>query len=121
MLTSVFQALNGLLSAMGLPLYMADCVPQEAAFPYMTMAVSAPLTPATAGALTLTIWCCSDSSHADRVFYVDDLLTYLPARGVRLVMDDVAITLQQNGASACIREKGLMGLQTDWTLRCFPA
>lgn len=120
MLTSLYQALTGLLSSMGLPLYMDDCIPQGAVLPYMTMSVDAPLTPGNAGVLCLTIWCCSESSHSDRLFYADDLLTYMPARGVRLVMDDVAVTLQQSGTASCIREKSLLGLRTDWTLRCFP-
>ncbi|MGN0753677.1 MAG: hypothetical protein ACI4ME_04390 [Aristaeellaceae bacterium] len=121
MLTSLFRAICDHLTPLGVPVYLADCVPDGAAFPYITANIAAPLAAHTAGAVTLTLWCAGDQANAQRLSQVDELLALLPARGIPLTTAAGVITLRQTGGARCLRESGALGIKTVWKLCCFPA
>lgn len=120
MLTSIFRALCDYLSLQGLPFYLADCVPDGAALPYLTADIQPPLTAISEGSLTLTIWCADDQANSNRLSQADRLLAVLPGRGLWLAADSGAIILTQEGGAQCVTQHGAQGLVTRWTLRFFP-
>lgn len=120
MLTSIFRALFNHLSRQGLPFYLADCVPDGAALPYLTADVQPPLTSTGEGALILTIWCADDQANTNRLIQADRLLTALPGRGLFLTTDSGAITLTQSDGTQNVNQHGVQGVVTRWTLRFFP-
>lgn len=120
MLMSIFRALYDLLTDAGLPVYLADCVPDQADFPYITAEIEAPLTSRSAGAVTLTFWFTEDQANSQRLSRMDRLLKQLPARGLWLTTDSGTITLRQEGNAACLREGDVQGMKTRWKLCCFP-
>lgn len=121
MLTELYQALSAQLSALDAPLYLTDCVPAGAAFPYLTAAMSVPLTPGEAGALTLTLWCHGDTANAERFRLSEALAEQLPARGFRLALKDGTYILRLKAGPTPIRSQEALGVKTVWTLRCYPA
>lgn len=120
MLTSIFRALCNHLSLLGLPAYLADCVPDGAALPYFTADIQPPLASGTKGSLTLTFWCAGDQSNVHRLNQADLLLETFPGRGLRLAAGSGAITLTQEGGAQCVTQHGAQGVITRWTLRFFP-
>lgn len=120
MLTSLFQAIVGRLASPELPVFLTDCVPEGAAFPYITAEIIAPLLPDREGSLTLTVWCRSDASNRDRILLTDRLFSRLPARGVRLALDNGTAILQLREGTACVHSRDALGVRTFWMLRCFP-
>lgn len=121
MLSAIFSALIARLSPLGFPVYAADCVPEGAAFPYMTAEVAAPLAPGTAGSLTLTAWIQSGAAHSERIALAENLHALLPARGTWLAADSGALTLVGDGPIRCVQDGPLLGAQSRWTLRFFPS
>lgn len=120
MLTELFRALSALLSNLNAPLYLADCVPTGAAFPYLTAAFSAPLSAGETGALTLTLWCCGDSANAERFRLTETLAEVLPARGIRIPLTGGAYTLRLKSGPTFISSREALGAKTVWALRCYP-
>ena len=120
MLKTIHRALLDCFSGLGLPLYPADCVPDDAAFPYLTLAVEPPLTPARSGRVTLTLWFHSDSAHAERLSWGDQLLNLLPSRGVWLNSGSETLLLTPEKAAQPLREKTALGLRFLWALQCHP-
>ncbi len=121
MLTSIYRALYHHLKQLGQPVYLADCVPEGAAFPYITAKIAAPLSPRAAGSLTLTCWSLDDQPRVQRLALANQLLNLLPARGLRLETDTGTIILRPEGSALCVRESAAQGMQTVWKLQCFPA
>ncbi len=120
MLTSIYHALYEHMARLGLPVYLADCVPVTTAFPYITAKIAAPLAPHASGSVTLTFWSLDAQTNSHRLFQVDQLLTMLPARGLRLETEMGALVLRQEGGTLCVRESAALGLRTVWKLHCFP-
>lgn len=116
MLTELIQALIARLAAANVPLYLADCVPEEAALPYVTLAAVLPLGDGS-GTLTLTAW---HTTNAGRIALAEDLAALLPPRGTYLPLGSGAATLH-TGTVSPIHEAPLLGLRMVWKLRCFPA
>lgn len=119
-LTQVYRALCAHMAPMGLPLYLRECVPADAEFPYITARIAVPLAPHAAGSVTLTFWSLDGQPHSRRVFQADELLKLLPARGFHLDTAACTLTLRQEGGALCIREGAALGVRTVWKLRCFP-
>lgn len=120
MLTSIVRALCDHLAQTGLPVYLADCVPSSAAFPYITAEPKAPLAPHASGQLALTLWCAGDTAHTQRLAQADLLLKQLPARGLHLTTDDGVIVLRQEGGATFLRESAAQGVKTVWSVRFYP-
>lgn len=120
MLTKLYQALARQLTPLDLPIFLADCVPEGAIFPYLTAAISPSAHPGGAGELILTLWCRGGAANADRLRLTDTLLELLPARGIRLPLEPGMATLRLK-SSDCTHSKDALGMQLAWTLRCHPA
>ena len=121
MLNSIYRALVSHLSRLRIPVYLADSVPQGAAFPYITATIEAPLTADHAGTLTLTVWCTGGSANSMRLSHTDALYSLLPCRGACLNADTGSILLRQSGTAACVQDASALGMQSRWTLRYIPA
>ena len=121
MLSSIFSALHKRLAKAGLPVYLADCVPPSAPFPYFTAAIAAPLAVKIPGRLTLTFWSANDQANAHRLNQTDLLLEQLPARGFCLESSAGRIIARMEGSAACVRESAAPGVRTEWTLHFIPA
>lgn len=116
MLTELIQALLAHLSAVDTPVYLADCVPDGAALPYITLAANVPLGDGS-GTLTLAAW---HTTNAGRIALAEDVAALLPPRGTYLPFSSGAVILH-GGTASPIREAPLPGLRIVWKLRCFPA
>lgn len=121
MLIELYQALSARLSGFDAPLYLADCVPAGTTFPYLTAAMSVPLSAGEAGALTLTLWCSGSTANTERFRLSEVLSEHLPARGFRLALTDGAYTLRLKAGPAFISSQEALGVKTIWTLSCCPA
>lgn len=120
MLTELYQALSAQLSGLNVPLYLADCIPADAPFPRLTAAISAPLSPGETGALTLTLWCCSNTANTERFRLTEALADLLPARGIRIPLTAGTCTLRLKAGPAFISSQEALGAKTVWALRCYP-
>ena len=122
MLSNLYQALVSHLSGLEAPVHQADCVPRDAAFPYVTMTLDAPPAPGSPGQATLTIWCLGDGAHAQRLRLADALLALLPARGLYLSLPEGAVTLRMNPSALArpLQDGEALGLRLTWELQCFP-
>lgn len=118
MLNSIIRELIDFLSGLGLPVYQADCIPDGAPFPYLALEVTPPLTAALPGRVSITLWCRSGSSNADRIARTDALLTLLPPRGTWLETSLGAIILTPERSAEPVADKSARGLRTTWKL-CF--
>lgn len=121
MLTELYQALITHLSPLGVSVYQADCVPQGAVFPYITLAVTAPLAEGAAGSLTLTAWHDSAQANAGRIAQADALAALLPPRGHCFALETGNVLLLPGSATSCVRDTSILGMRMVWKLRCFPA
>lgn len=108
------------ISGVGLPLYPADVVPDDAVFPYLTLAVEAPLNTASAGRVTLTLWCSGPDAAAERLLLTDSLLTSLPPRGLWLETDYETLLLTLDKPTQPLREKTALGMRIRWKLQRYP-
>ncbi len=121
MLTSLYEALFAHLSRLAIPVYQADCVPEGAALPYVTARVSAPLIPGGSGSLTLTVWVHGNEANALRLARTDSLYALLPPRGAFLQAETGSMLLRLDHPALCVHKPPLLGLQSTWTLRFYPA
>lgn len=121
MLTSIFETLCAHLSQLHLPVYLADCVPEGAALPYVTAEIAPPLVPGEKGRLTLTLWQQGSAANAERLSQADVLLTLLPPRGAWLSGDAGALILTGEDAARCLQSGPLLGVQARWALYFIPA
>lgn len=121
MLSHIFSALHAQLSRLPYPVYMADCVPEGAAFPYITAEIAAPLTPAATGSLILTLWTKSSTAHYERLTHAETIHSLLPLRGAWLAAATGSILLTGDGPVRCVQDGPLLGAQSSWTLRFYPS
>lgn len=115
MLTSIYEALFSFLSQLPYPVYLADCVPEGAALPYITMQIEAPLSSGETGALTLTAW---STSNAQRLSIASILSI---GRGKWLATTTGALILTPDGSGMPVQAGPLLGLQSRWKLDFFPS
>lgn len=122
MLTDLMNRLHTLLEAASCPVYLADSVPPDAAFPYMTMQVEPAVHPGCGSPLTLTAWHCSGTSNTDRFALADTLLTLIPASGLRIPLESgVACLYRARGKGvSCVRSTNALGLTMPMMLYLCP-
>lgn len=118
MMQGVIRALTDELSPCGLPLYLADCVPQGQPFPYLTAAAALPLTGNRQGSITLTLWCAGPSANMTRLVLHDALMQYFPRRGLCLMTDD-GLAVLRPGTSRCVQQGEALGTETVLDVRFF--
>ena len=111
MLSEFIQAIIAHLDGVSAPIYQADCVPDGAPCPYITLAATVP------GTLTLTVW---HPTNAGRIALAEELSTLLPARGTYFPLGTGAAILT-GGSSTFLREAPLLGLRMVWKLQLYPA
>lgn len=120
MLTTIHKGLAEHIAGAGLTVYPADGVPDDAAFPYVTLTAEAPLNAASTGRVTLTLWCSGQEAPADRLRLTDSLLTLLPPRGLWLETDYETLLLTLDKPAQPLREKTALGMRTVWKLQRYP-
>lgn len=120
MLNELLEALCTHLSALDMPVFLADCIPNGVGMPYLAMELSLPVRPADPGKVTLTMWCLGGSAHAERVRLGDELLALLPARGICLRLAEHSVTLRPTGSVSTLRSGAAVGLRLTLVLGCVP-
>ena len=122
MLSGLHSALSEHLVQLDAPLFQEGCVPQGKAFPYIVMSLDAQPTPDTPGVLSLTVWCAGNAAHPRRLAMAEDLLTLIPARGIRLdTLQGCAVLFAGYTTAQCVGSGKCLGAQLTWKLHCFPA
>ncbi len=117
MLKELHQALVQLFTPLALPVYLADCVPEGAYFPYIIAEAAVAPLPGQEGSLTLTLWCAGCAANTERFLLTERMLEYLPARGLRLTLAHGMAALRMTD-STCLRSGEALGIRTGWTLHC---
>lgn len=120
MLTDLCMALVNHLSTLGAPVYLADCVPEGASFPYVTLDFAPSLDLCAEGTLAVTAWAAGDTANADRLVLAGDVLRLLPARGIRLASPTGAALIRQKGGVACVRESEARGVRMVYRVQAIP-
>ena len=87
MMQSLYRQLCALLADAGYTAYVADAVPPDAAFPFVTVDARPSPSVLGTGRLTLTGWLRSDCRHADRLAMADALLRLVPPGGRKLLSE----------------------------------
>lgn len=121
-MTQLYRLLYAHLSTLGFPLYAADQVPHDAAFPYLTFEAVLPGDLQGTGTLTLRAWCRSDAPHSERLRLGDMLMACVPLSGLPLWSGD-ALTVcwrQESGAASLLREHDACAVQVQHMLRRYP-
>lgn len=103
-------ALAAYMSGSSLPLYLADAVPEKAAFPYMTAEAVSPCQPGVEGSILLTLWCVGDDANLNRMELHSVLMLAFPQRGTvltsaagRYILQPERSDLVQSGVARGIR------------------
>ncbi len=120
MLTDLYTALTERLSPLEPPVYLADCVPDRAVFPYITLSCVSPLTSGERGALTVTVWTEGHTANVRRLVLADEVLALLPPRGLCLTTASGAALLQQKGGASCVQESKALGVRIDYKVQFIP-
>lgn len=119
MMQAVIRALTEYLTGCGLSLYLADCVPQGLAFPYLTAEVSLPCTGNQQGSVTLTLWCAGSMANTTRLLLHDSLMQYFPPRGLPLMTDE-GLAVLRPGRVQFVQQGTARGLETRLDVHFFP-
>lgn len=100
----LIRALTARLDGSAVPLYLADSVPENTPFPYMTAEVVAPCRMGLPGSIRLTLWSAGPNVNLARMILHSTLTQYFPARGFvldcatgRYVLRPETSTLVQSG------------------------
>lgn len=120
MLTEIFTALCDHLRSLSLPLFLADCVPQGMALPYITADLRPSLQPGTAGSLILTCWCAEGKSNVQRLSLANQLETAIPYRGLLLSVGAGGLVITHEGETQCITEHDAHGIVFRFRVQCIP-
>lgn len=120
MLTEIFTALCDHLRSLSLPLFLADCVPQGMALPYITADIRPSLRPGTAGSLILTCWCTEGKSNVQRLTLANQLEAAIPHRGLFLPCGAGSLVLTHEGGTQCITEHDVHGIVFRFKLQLIP-
>ena len=119
MMHPLLRALTEYLSDSGLPLYLADCVPQGQPFPYLTADATLPCTGEKRGRITLTLWCAGSGANAVRLVLHDSLMQYFPRRGLCL-STDAGLAVLRPGSVRFVQQDAALGLETALDVHFFP-
>lgn len=109
------------LAALELPVYLADCVPAGAPFPYLTAEMQPALALQNSSTLTLTLWAHSSTSNAERLTRMDQVWALLPPRGIRLATGTGVLLLRLKSPVACVQDEDARGVQTVWHITHIPS
>ena len=108
------------LAGSGLSLYLADAVPENTPFPYLTAEITATCRAEQTGRIRLTLWCVGDNANLTRMVLHSTLSQYFPHRGItltaahgRYILMPGQLELTQSGAAR--------GLSTDMAVSFYPA
>ncbi len=121
-LTELFSALTMVLHPLNMPLYLANSVPQKAAFPYATADIALPA-PAAPGRVTLTAWSLSPDAHLLTLSWADALPACLPPQGLKLCLPHGTAVLypSQKEAPQRLVSGEALGLALPFDLQTYPA
>lgn len=121
MLSQLHQLLYAQLSALGYAVYAADCVPDDARFPYLTFQAEPSADPDGMGCVTLTAWCRSTAAHSERMAFGDLLMQVVPSAGLPLWLDGglAVCWRQQQAAISYPAAKGALGVRVQHDLRLY--
>lgn len=118
-MTAYLKALMALFSQAGLPVYLADQVPQGVDFPCAVCECELPVFAGNA-VLTLTGWFLSEHSAADCAAFLDRMAELLPESGLRLETGLGPCVLYRRNPFISLTEKdGVTGGQVHLTVRCY--
>lgn len=120
MLTEIFTALCDHLRSLSLPLFLADCVPQGMALPYITADIRPSLQAGTAGSLILTCWCAEGKSNVQRLTLSNQLEAAIPYRGLFLPVGAGGLVITHGGEVQCVTERDAHGIVFRFRLQCIP-
>ena len=102
------------------PCYLADCVPQGAALPYLTADIQPPLHPGMEGTLTLTYWCTGEKSSYHRLNQANRIEKIIPHRGLWLYTDAGSVVITHKGGMQCITQGETRCISFRLKLQIFP-
>ncbi|MBQ7850201.1 MAG: hypothetical protein IJ343_10795 [Clostridia bacterium] len=119
MLTALYQVLCQRLSEAGFTVFAEDCVPGDAAFPFVTLRIDASAPLQDGGAVILTGWLRSNAPHRDRLAMADALLRLVPGAGLKLPLAGGLALLHQGGRPCVqwLQSGGALGAQVRHSLR----
>lgn len=117
---AIVRALLAHLQNQGMPVYLADAVPQGEAFPYMTVEAEVPLTARDPGHIRLTIWCAGDHANAARFALHTSLVSNFPTRGMCLPTEAGLAVLIPQGEACCVQSGMTRGATLPLSLRLYP-
>lgn len=120
MLTDIFYALCDHLTSIGLPFFLADCVPQGNPLPYLTADIQPPLCPYAEGSLTLTYWCAGAASNSHRLNQADRVAECFPSRGLWLTASSGTLVILPERGVQCVTQQGAQGIVFRFRLQFFP-
>ena len=116
----LIRALTARLTSSTLPLYLADAVPENAAFPYLTAEVVSPFRMGEPGSIRLTLWCTGPNGNLARMVLHTTLTQYFPGRGLVLQGDNGRYVLRSEAAQ-CVQSGDARGICTPMEVRFYPA
>jgi len=116
----MIQALITSVSGSGLPLYLADAVPENAAFPYMTAEVVSPCQEDVKGSIHLTLWCVGENANLKRMELHSLLMLAFPRRGTLLTTSAGRYILQTE-RSDFLQSGVAKGIRLTMGVRFYPA
>lgn len=116
----LIRTLTARLTSSTLPLYLADAVPENAAFPYLTAEVVSPFRMGEPGSIRLTLWCTGPNVNLARMVLHTTMTQYFPGRGLVLQGDNGRYVLRSEAAQ-CVQSDDARGICTPMEVRFYPA
>ena len=120
MLTDILFPIFDHLEPLGVPCYLADCVPPGTALPYITAEVCPPLHPNMEGTLTLTYWCTGEKSNYHRLNQANQIEAILPHRGLWLYTDAGSLVITHDKGMACNTQHDARAIVFHFKLKLYP-
>lgn len=116
----LIRALTARLSGSALPLYLADAVPERAAFPYITAEIIAPCRMGKPGSICLTLWATGPNVNQARMVLNTVLTQYFPGRGLVLTSEAGRYILLPEPATL-VQSGEARGICSPMEVRFYPA
>lgn len=120
MLTDILFPLFDLLETLGVPCYLADCVPQGTALPYIAVEIRPPLNPGMEGSLTLTYWCTGEKSSYHRLNQANRMEAVFPHRGLWLYTDAGSLVITHDEGMQCVTQYDTRAIVFHFKLKLYP-
>ena len=116
----LLQLLTNRLTGSAIPLFLADAVPENTGFPYMTAEVAAPFRMDQPGSIRLTLWCAGANANQARIVLHTTTAQYFPGRGLVLQGEKGRYILLPEAASN-VQSGEARGVCTPMEVRFYPA